>query len=329
MEDLQNACQAHLSENLPEGVELDEETLAHVTKTLLDSLKRQDALEDRFDSRTLTIFHFNDCYNLRPLNKPTDPDHPYGGFARFCTAFKEQKAICPGKPLVLFSGDFVGPSLTSAISQGAHIIHALNHLGVHYGTWGNHELDFGVPKLMDIVAGKVDEGEPSHGKSTTTWIASNMNDGNGKPLAGAEKFVIIDDWEGVKVGLLGSSEDWLTGCSKVPDDEKEYLDYIQEANSICADMRSQGVEVILAITHNRLKNDKKFMEAVPEVDLLTGGHDHFNYLNLHEKIVKGGQEWQFLNVITITVKDKDSGIRPKLKCQQIPIFPTIEEYAEI
>ena len=229
------------------------------------------------------------------------------------------------KPLVLFSGDFVGPSLTSSITQGTHILNAMNMLGVHYGTWGNHEFDFGIEKLVNIISGKAtDDGcEPVHGKSVTTWIASNMNGTNGQPIANAEKQVIVD-WNGIKVGILGCSENWLPNCSKIQEFEAIYLDHILEANRICSEMREAGVEVILALTHSRLEQDKEFAKLVPEVDLVLGGHDHFNYLNLDERIVKGGQEWKFLNSIDVVVK-RCPGARPKVKCRQIPIFYNIEE----
>ena len=70
-----------------------------------------------------------------------------GGAARFTTYLKGLKQKLAQKnesrPLVLFSGDFVGPSLMSSLTQGAHLIDAMNEIGVDYATFGNHELDYG------------------------------------------------------------------------------------------------------------------------------------------------------------------------------------------
>jgi hypothetical protein len=63
---------------------------------------------------------------------------------------------------VLFSGDFVGPSLMSSVTQGAHLIDVMNRIGVHYATFGNHELDYGLKSLherLDGVDGDVEDGE--------------------------------------------------------------------------------------------------------------------------------------------------------------------------
>lgn len=38
---------------------------------------------------------------------------------------------------------------------------------------------------------------------------------------------------------------------------------------------------------------------VPEIDLLLGGHDHFYKRNRAKRIVKGGEEWRWLNHIIV------------------------------
>lgn len=53
-------------------------------------------------AKCLTIIHFNDVYNIEPRDK-----EPIGGAARFTTKVKE---LAWTNPLVLFSGDALGPS---------------------------------------------------------------------------------------------------------------------------------------------------------------------------------------------------------------------------
>lgn len=84
----------------------------------------------------LDIIHFNDVYNLRSQFK----EEPVGGVTKFATVLFNLKAELQKlgrEPLIVFSGDFVGPSLLSTITQGAHLIEAFNELGVQYGTFGN------------------------------------------------------------------------------------------------------------------------------------------------------------------------------------------------
>ena len=91
----------------------------------------------------LDIIHFNDVYNLDAQYS----EDPIGGATRFMTVVEDlrTKLAAEGrKPLILFSGDFVGPSLMSTITQGAHLIDAFNLLKVDYATFGNHEFDYGT-----------------------------------------------------------------------------------------------------------------------------------------------------------------------------------------
>lgn len=117
------------------------------------------------EKRTLHIIHFNDIYTVDPSYK----EEPIGGAARFAYyANKLKKDILMkgnAKALTLFSGDFVGPSLMSSISKGAHMIEVLNIIGTDYGTFGNHEVDYGYQSLLDRLDGvDTDINDPKLGK---------------------------------------------------------------------------------------------------------------------------------------------------------------------
>ena len=55
--------------------------------------------------QVITILHFNDCYNVEPRTL-----EPAGGAARFKTALKSFDSC---DPVVLFSGDILGPSIST------------------------------------------------------------------------------------------------------------------------------------------------------------------------------------------------------------------------
>jgi 2',3'-cyclic-nucleotide 2'-phosphodiesterase (5'-nucleotidase family) len=105
-------------------------------KSELESLKLKSASMKKTRHFELDIIHFNDVYNLRSQFK----EEPVGGVTKFATVLFNLKAELQKlgrEPLIVFSGDFVGPSLLSTITQGAHLIEAFNELGVQYGTFGN------------------------------------------------------------------------------------------------------------------------------------------------------------------------------------------------
>ena len=98
--------------------------------------------------RTLDIVHYNDIYHLSVFKKN---EEPCGGITRFAHQLEIIRRT--KNPLVLFSGDFVGPSLMSVITKGKQMIDAMNFMGTHYGVFGNHEFDFGLRNLERIVHG--------------------------------------------------------------------------------------------------------------------------------------------------------------------------------
>lgn len=244
---------------------------------------------------------------------PQYEEDPVGGVARFATILNNVKrdlAAQGRSPIILFSGDFVGPSLLSTLTHGAHIIEAFNLLGVHYGTFGNHEFDYGYTSLvhrLDGVDGDIQSGENiiDFAASTTQWIMTNMSEASGQPVGGDKytKRTVLVPWEtpgGVlQVGILAVSSNWLPGCSQLKKGEVTYEDYIESARAAASQLKQDGADIVLALTHCRHAEDIALTTAVPEIDLLLGGHDHFYRRDRQQRIVKGGEEWRWLNHVTI------------------------------
>lgn len=65
--------------------------------------------------QVITILHFNDCYNVEARTL-----EPAGGAARFKSALKSFDSL---DPIVLFSGDILGPS----ISKSPPLLITINH----------------------------------------------------------------------------------------------------------------------------------------------------------------------------------------------------------
>lgn len=279
-------------------------------------------------SRFLHIIHFNDARNLNSAYS----DEPRGGARKFATAVKQykqtlaEKSFC--KPLVLFSGNFVGPSPMSSFTQGAHLIEALNAIGTDFGTFGSHELDYGYDTLKsrllgiddDVYDGEVEQGS-AYEVSETRWIMTNMMEiATGLPLGGScvskhalfewggeygtsEKDLSRDKSKPIKVGILAVSENWLSMCSQLPTNVILYEDYIKSAKKAALLLRRNGAEIVIAITQNSLASDYKLTESVPEIDLLLGGCDHFLKEDIQgSRIIKSGEEWRWLSQIRIELK---------------------------
>ena len=71
----------------------------------------------------LTVFHFNDVYDIQPNKKGT------GGIVNFEANLRQLKKEHP-RHIVLFSGDCFSPSVLTNIYEGRQMVYALNKLGI-------------------------------------------------------------------------------------------------------------------------------------------------------------------------------------------------------
>eukprot|EP01065_Artemidia_motanka_P011968 TRINITY_DN1652_c0_g1_i11.p1 TRINITY_DN1652_c0_g1~~TRINITY_DN1652_c0_g1_i11.p1 ORF type:complete len:1471 (+),score=479.56 TRINITY_DN1652_c0_g1_i11:56-4468(+) len=249
-------------------------------------------------SRVLDVVHFNDVYH----NELFKTEEPKGGVSRFYWQLSQIRET--RNPLVLFSGDFVGPSLMSVITRGKQMVDALNFIGTHYGCFGNHEFDFGLRNLERIIHGYT-QGEYIFAGSQTEWIMSNMDGADGQPLGGVTRMKLVE-WNGVKVGLLGLCENWLRACPRLMKDEASYRDLCETGEELARELKAKGAAIVIALTHNRLDVDKEVTANCPSIDLLLGGHDHFYKSALQQRVLKSGEEYQWLSELSIVVDESGS-----------------------
>ena len=110
--------------------------------------------------KTLSILHFNDVYNIE--ENPSSYGKLRGGAARFKTAWNEHGSK---EKLCLFSGDLFSPSMLSFNFDGEQMVGVFNQLQIHVSCLGNHDLDFGVLRMNELVSQT----------APTSWLMSNMS----------------------------------------------------------------------------------------------------------------------------------------------------------
>jgi 5'-nucleotidase len=183
------------------------------------------------------------------------------GAARFASKLKSFSAE---RPLILFSGDAFNPSAISTITKGKHMVPVLNDLGTHVSVMGNHDLDFGLDNYLELVK-----------QTTFPWLLSNVTEkATGLPYAGSPVTHTMT-WEGRKIGFVGLVEsDWLATLGAVDPETIEHHDMVTTGDRLAKQLRGEGCEFIIAITHSRLPNDIMLAEKCPELDMVFGGHDH-------------------------------------------------------
>lgn len=228
----------------------------------------------------LTILQINDVYSSVPVNG-------VGGLARVAS-LKRQLAEAGRTPWLVIAGDFLSPSVASSVFKGEQMVAALNAAGLDLATLGNHEFDFGV----DVLRQRMKEAR-------WEWVISNVLEANGEPFAGASPYV-VKTFGGLRVGFIGVvltsetvSPDRLTGI--------RLIDPFDATAQYLAVLKQQGVDVIVALTHLTIEEDRRLIERFPEIDVVIGGHEHYPIIMTANRTLlsKAGSDARFVARIDI------------------------------
>lgn len=263
-------------------------------------------------SARITILQINDLHEITPIERGEK-----GGLARVATLRDRIAKESPNSIFVL-AGDFLSPSTMSSMFQGSHMVATLNAIGLDLATFGNHEFDFGA----DITRERMRE-------SRFTWVSANVLDPNtGVPFGGAVPFV-LRDFGGIRVAFFGLVTPETRTLSKGAANLR-FLDPIPAAKDIVARARRAKADLIVALTHQDMTDDKQLAAAVPEIDLILGGHDH---APLDAKIgqaliLKTGSDAVSLGRIDLSVTTGKAGRRVETKWELIAVTDETPEKSE-
>jgi 5'-nucleotidase / UDP-sugar diphosphatase len=203
----------------------------------------------------ITIVHLNDVYQFVPVASGSR-----GGLARVLT-IRNQIATESPNVLFLFAGDTLSPSVESLTYKGAQMIDAWNAIGIDYAVFGNHEFDFGPDVLQQRML-----------ESRFKWLGANVIDKRNKaPFAGTARYD-IREFGGVKIGIMGLVLP-DTQITSRPGPDLDFQDPCKTSLKLIPEMRARGAQLIVALTHLSMAEDKALARCAP-VDVIIGGHEH-------------------------------------------------------
>lgn len=203
----------------------------------------------------ITLLQVNDVYQFSPVDRGTR-----GGIGRVLTLKKQIQKVSP-HTLFLFSGDTISPSVESITYKGAQMIEAWNLAGLDYATFGNHEFDFGPEVLLERIK-----------ESRFGWVAANVIDKKTGMTFGNVPPFVVREFDGVKIGIIGLVLPETKTTSR-PGPDVEFLDPCETAKKMIPEMRSKGANVIVALSHLSMREDKELARC-SDVDVIIGGHEH-------------------------------------------------------
>jgi 5'-nucleotidase len=216
------------------------------------------------DAVDFTILQLNDVYEIAPVESGRK-----GGLARVATLLRRLEAENPNTIAVL-SGDFLSPSAMGITPvdgrpvAGAQMVDTLNVLGLDYVTFGNHEFDLAEVDLVQRMS-----------EAKFKWVNANVMqprpDGGAALFPGSVPSDVVElkstQGRSVRLGLIGVCLDMV---------KRPWLQYVPPVDAAKGQVAAlkERADVIVALTHLAMADDKDLAAKVPELDVLMGGHEH-------------------------------------------------------
>ena len=211
-----------------------------------------------------------------------------GGFARIKTLINEQKEKNPDT-LLLDGGDFsMGTLIQVMYEEEASEIRMLGELGIEVTTLGNHEFDYKVEGLSNMLNRAVESGDtlPKLVVCNVDWEAMEAQDYTKEQALLEEAFenydvedYVVVEKNGVKIAVIGVFGKDALDC--VPNCPILFKDPVEAVKETVEDIKeNEDVDMIVCVSHSGTWEDEKKSEdeilakSVPELDLIISGHTH-------------------------------------------------------
>ncbi len=228
----------------------------------------------------ITFLHINDVYEISPVKGQ-------GGLAELMTLLEAERAASRHTVTTL-GGDLISPSVMSGLTKGAQMIELMNAIGMDVAVPGNHEFDFGP----EVAAKRI-------GQSQFPWLGTNVLGADGKPALGMKvtHTVKAGDFTVGFFGLLTPETDVLSS----PGSGIQFTDALATAKGAVEDLRGAGADVIVALTHLDIAEDRALAHSVKGINVILGGHDH-DPITFYEDgvlIHKSGYDAHYLGALDV------------------------------
>ena len=245
------------------------------------------------DDRTrFTLLHTNDEHShLIPF--PVVNSHPerdgtaVGGFARLAGAVRqvrEEKQASDEDVLLLSAGDLIaGPPFGWLPLDGmAPELELMQYIGYDAAVVGNHEFDYGPETLAEYYSAG---GYPdAHEEMPVLGTNVDPPPGHGLDDVGLLPTTTIELQDGTSIGIFG-----LLGEGAIDvileTEPVSFADQHETARDTVAELRDDGADIVIALTHSGVSEDEELAQAVDGIDLIVGGHSH---TVLDQPLIEGG-----------------------------------------
>lgn len=220
----------------------------------------------------LTVMHLNDHHShleSQTFDLPLDYDASQegekvrlqlGGMSYISSLIKEYRN---DHSLFLQSGELNG-TLYFSLYKGETDMKVLNAMQPDAYMIGNHEFDEGDQRLAEL-----------HAMAKFPLLSGNIKPTKKSPLYGKlNKPYIIKEVKGEKVAVIGVVKIEKTKESSLISDDVDFIDEIEFVTSAVAEVKGQGINKIIVLSHLGYDFDQVLAAKTKDVDLIIGGDTH-------------------------------------------------------
>lgn len=243
---------------------------------------------------TLVILHTNDTHARLESVSPGADAAPAGGMVKIATLVDELRENGVDGILLLDGGDAWHGTNVANVFEGKSVVEVMNVMAYDAMTLGNHDFNYGQTALAERKA-----------ETVFPVLAANvLEEETGEPIAYSALIKPVGDLTVGIIGLVTTDTPYVTHPKNV--EGLVIADPIARAKSLVSYLKPQ-VDVVIALTHLGFDADQVLAEAVPEIDVIVGGHSH---TSLEELVVVGdtyivqvGEHAKELGYLELTLED--------------------------
>ena len=210
-----------------------------------------------------------------PWSYASDTEDKSGSYAQLSTLINQRRK--ENKNVILVEvGDAIQDNsidlfaLTLEAAKNHPIPKVLNYMKYDVFVPGNHEFNFGMPVLNEIL-----------NDIKAKKLAANLYHKDGKRYLQPTTIIQKD---GVKIGIIGLTTPMSAKFEEDTGNLKDYkyVSIIEETKKQVKNLKAKKVDAIVAVAHMGIENENNIPEtglrdlanAVPEIDAIVAGHMH-------------------------------------------------------
>ena len=228
---------------------------------------------------TLTVLHTNDVHSS--FGGVTEKGQTCyavlceggrGGYVRLDQAVRAIRQDTPDA-VFLDAGDIFQGTLFWTLHKEAMPAALLDKMDYQAIIPGNHEFDDGWSTWLRLA-----------NKLKTPVLAANVSFDSKLKQAGQDKinpFIVLEQ-NGRKIGLVGLVTQSTPETSS-PGPGVSFAEAQKTLEEAIEKLTAEKVDIIIALTHLGLENDRRLAKAVSGVDIIVGGHSHSLLSNTETK----------------------------------------------